>query len=122
MLAFYLIDLQLGEEGVEAVDLLPLLDKGVVLGDALQGQLVHQVDLVGLLEVLPHEALDGEGEGGAVEEDLAALGQEADHLVQHSLEVLAQQLVSLVQHQHSAVAHIGNLETETIRIQQWRNS
>ena len=114
------------------MDLLSLLHKCVVLGDSLQRQLVHQVDLVGLeeinyevscaiqnilrqivhlVEVLPHERLDGEGEGCAVEEDLAAGGQEGDHLVQHPLEVLAQQLVRLVQHQHLAFAHIGNLDT-----------
>ena len=41
-----------GEECVETVDFLPLRDVGVVLRDALQGQLLHQVDLIGLLEVL----------------------------------------------------------------------
>ena len=32
-----LVDLELGEESVETVDLLTLLDVGVVLGHALQG-------------------------------------------------------------------------------------
>lgn len=41
-----------GEEGVETVDLLPLSHVGVVLGDALQGELLHEVDLIGLLQVL----------------------------------------------------------------------
>lgn len=41
-----------GEERVEAVDLLPLGDIGVVLRYALQRQLLHQVYLVGFLEVL----------------------------------------------------------------------
>lgn len=41
-----------GEESVEAVDLLPLGDVGVVLSYALQSELLHQVDLVGFLEVL----------------------------------------------------------------------
>lgn len=41
-----------GEQRVEAVDFLPLRDIGVVLSDALQSQLLHQVDLVGLLEML----------------------------------------------------------------------
>jgi len=63
------------------VDLLSLLDKCVVLGDALQGQLVHQVDLVRLLQVLPHEGLDSQGEGSAVEQNLTTLGKEADDLV-----------------------------------------
>lgn len=41
-----------GEERVEAVDLLPLGDIGVVLSYALQCEFLHQVDLVGFLEVL----------------------------------------------------------------------
>ena len=41
-----------GEERVEAVNFLSLGDVGVVLGDALQSQLLHQVDLIGLLKVL----------------------------------------------------------------------
>lgn len=34
------------------MDFLPLGDVGVVLSDALQGEFLHQVDLVGFLEVL----------------------------------------------------------------------
>ena len=41
-----------GEERVEAVNFLTLGDVGVVLGDTLQSQLLHQVDLIGLLKVL----------------------------------------------------------------------
>ena len=53
--------------------LLPLLNKGVVLGDPFQRQLVHEVDLVGVLQVFPHERLHGEGESGGVEQDLSAV-------------------------------------------------
>lgn len=41
-----------GEESIEAVDLLPLCDIGVVLSYALQRKFLHQVYLIGLLEVL----------------------------------------------------------------------
>ena len=47
-----LIDLEFGEEGVEAVDLLFLLDEGIILSDTLQCQLVHQVHFVRLPHVL----------------------------------------------------------------------
>lgn len=40
-----------GEECVEAVNFLPFGDVGIVLSDALQRQLLHQVDLVGFLQV-----------------------------------------------------------------------
>ena len=95
--------MKLREESVEAVDLLPLLDKCVVLGDPLQSELVHQVDLVGLLQMLPHERLHSEWKGGAVEEDLSLSREEADHLVQHPFEILAQELVGLVKNQQLEV-------------------
>ena len=68
-------DIYPGEESVETVDFLPLCDVGVVLRDALQGQLLHQVDLIGLLEVLvlgrERRPLQGAGsrEGGLEMED-----------------------------------------------------
>lgn len=42
----------LGEESVEAVDLLPFLQEGVVLSDSAKGELVHEVDLVRLVHPL----------------------------------------------------------------------
>ena len=97
------------------MDLLPLLDEGVVLGDALEGELLHEVDLVGVAHVLAHEALDGEGEGGRVEEDLADGGQVGDQAVEHPLEVLREQLVRLVQAQDFALVNIGDLRDERDR-------
>ena len=44
-----LIDLQFGEESVEAVHLLFLLHIGVELCDASEGELIHQVDGVGVI-------------------------------------------------------------------------
>eukprot|EP00580_Thalassiosira_gravida_P008308 CAMPEP_0201633804 /NCGR_PEP_ID=MMETSP0493-20130528/6984_1 /ASSEMBLY_ACC=CAM_ASM_000838 /TAXON_ID=420259 /ORGANISM="Thalassiosira gravida, Strain GMp14c1" /LENGTH=112 /DNA_ID=CAMNT_0048105563 /DNA_START=633 /DNA_END=971 /DNA_ORIENTATION=- len=60
-----LVDFELGEEGVEAVDLLALFDIGVELGDAAEGKLLHQVDGIWFGDVLFAELLDGHGEGGA---------------------------------------------------------
>ena len=44
-----LVDSEFGEEGVQAVDLLSLIHIGIVLCDSPQSQLVHQIDLGGLL-------------------------------------------------------------------------
>ena len=41
-----LVHLELRKQGMQAVDLLTLLDKGVELRHALERELVHQVDLV----------------------------------------------------------------------------
>uniref|UniRef100_A0A182VJU9 Uncharacterized protein n=1 Tax=Anopheles merus TaxID=30066 RepID=A0A182VJU9_ANOME len=52
-----LVDLELREERVKTVHLLALLHEGVVLRDALQRQLLHQVDLVRIAQMLLHEVL-----------------------------------------------------------------
>ena len=91
------------------MDLLPLLDEGVVLGDALEGELLHQVDLIGVAHVLPHEALHGQGEGGGVEQNLAVGRKVSNETVQHSLEVLGKELVGLVQAEDLALFDVGDL-------------
>lgn len=91
-----LVDVQAGEEGVQAVYLLLLLDKGVVLGDSAEGELVHEVDFVGVVHVLVHELLDNDGEGGGEEHDLAVGGVEGDELVNGGGEFGREELVGLV--------------------------
>ena len=78
----------LGEKSVEAVDLLPLLHKCVVLRDALERQLVHEVDDVLLLEEAVLECFDRHGEGRREEHDLALLRHEGDEVLNDLLEVL----------------------------------
>lgn len=56
------------------MDFLPLLYKCVVLCDSLQGQLLHEVDLIGFPEVLFHELLHAQREGGRKQQDLAFFG------------------------------------------------
>lgn len=40
-----------GEERIKAMDFLPFGYIGVILGDSFEGQLLHQVYLIGLLQV-----------------------------------------------------------------------
>lgn len=97
----------LGEQRVQAVDLLLLLDVGVVLGDALEGELLHQIDLVWVVHVLLDELVNSAWKGSRVQEDLSVLWQEADDVVEHVLKVLGQELVGLVHHEHTALVHDG---------------
>lgn len=76
-----LVDLELGEEGIEAVDFLAFLDEGIVLGNTTKRQFVHQVDLVGLDHMLILEGLDNHGEGGRVQHDLAFLREVGEQLL-----------------------------------------
>lgn len=91
-----LVDLELREERVETVHLLALLHERVVLRDALQRQLLHQVDLVRIAQMLLHEVLHAQWECRGEQQDLALLWQSHYDMIQHAFEVLRQQLVRLV--------------------------
>jgi hypothetical protein len=42
----------LGEKSVETVDLLTLLDIGVVLGNTTKGKFIHEIDFIRIVHVL----------------------------------------------------------------------
>lgn len=104
-----LVDLELGEEGVEAVDLLPLFDVGVELGDAPEGQLLHEVDAVGIRDEFLAERLNRHGERGGEEADLMSLVTEVDDLLEDGLELRRQELVGLVHDDGPAFGQVGDL-------------
>eukprot|EP00355_Strombidium_rassoulzadegani_P006892 CAMPEP_0168617940 /NCGR_PEP_ID=MMETSP0449_2-20121227/5807_1 /TAXON_ID=1082188 /ORGANISM="Strombidium rassoulzadegani, Strain ras09" /LENGTH=101 /DNA_ID=CAMNT_0008658783 /DNA_START=344 /DNA_END=649 /DNA_ORIENTATION=- len=58
-----LVNFEFREQGIQAVQLLLLLQVGVVLRHSLEGQLVHQVDQFGVGHVVLEEALDLLGVG-----------------------------------------------------------
>ena len=90
------------------MDLLSLLYECVVLSDSLQRELVHEVDLVRGSHVFLHEGLDGQREGGGVEQDLTRAGEVGNEAIQHAFEVLGEELVRLVQAEDFALFHIGD--------------
>ena len=75
-----LVDLQFGEESVQAVNLLALLNEGIVLSDTAEGEFVHEVDFEGCVHVLIGESLDGDRESCTEQHDLAILGVELEEL------------------------------------------
>jgi hypothetical protein len=101
-------EMYLGEKGVETVNLLSLLDEGVVLGDSSKRELLHEVDLVGLNHVLLLEVLDDDGEGGREEGDLSLGGAEAEELLHYGLELGREELVGLVHDEGRALAQVGD--------------
>mmetsp|Transcript_21738 Transcript_21738/g.60442 ORF Transcript_21738/g.60442 Transcript_21738/m.60442 type:complete len:268 (+) Transcript_21738:158-961(+) len=104
-----LVDLELGEKCVETVELLLLLHKGIVLRDALQGELLHQVDDIRLLQEAVLELLHSDREGGRVQEDLALRVQKGNQLLDNGLELWRQQLVCLVHDQDVRLVHFCHL-------------
>jgi len=110
-----LVDLQFGEEGVQAVHLLPLFNVGIVLSNTAEGELIHEVDLVGIPHVVIREGLDGDREGGGEEHDLTVFRMELEQLLDDRGELGRQKLVGLIHDEHGALAQIGNLLRSQIK-------
>jgi hypothetical protein len=103
-----LVDVELGEEGVEAVYFLLFLNKGVVLGNTAQSEFVHQVDDVCIGHELVLERLDGHREGGREQADLSVGLALANEGLEHLLELGAEQLVGLVHDNDLALGQVGD--------------
>ena len=104
-----LVDLQLGEERVQAVHLLLLFYESVVLGDAAQRELVHQIDLVRCVHVLIGKVFDGDGEGGGEEHELTVLGMTPKDLLDGLKELDREQLICFIHNEHGAFAQVGDI-------------
>merc|ERR1719261_1113637 len=101
-----LVDLQLGEERVQAVTLLALLHESIELRDTLQRQLVHEVDLVGIRQELVLEVENRGRERRGEHQNLALLRDETHELLHDRLELRGQQLVRLVHHNVSTLGEV----------------
>ena len=81
-----LVDLQLGKEGIEAVDLLALLDVGVELRNSPERELVHEIDTVWVRDMVLTERLDRDRKGRAEETDLVVFVAKTNDLLKDGLE------------------------------------
>lgn len=103
-----LVDLKLGEEGIQAVDLLLFFNKGVVLSDTTERELVHEVDLIRIRHVLDRERLNGTRECSAEKHDLTVFWVELEEVLDDWGELWRQKLVSLVHDEHVAFAEVSD--------------
>mmetsp|Transcript_7413 Transcript_7413/g.30673 ORF Transcript_7413/g.30673 Transcript_7413/m.30673 type:complete len:333 (-) Transcript_7413:264-1262(-) len=103
-----LVDLEFGEERVQARHFLALLDEGVELRDALEREVVHEVDFVRVLDPAILEVLDRHRERRREQADLAALLAVRDELLDERLELGREELVGLVHDQRVALRQPGD--------------
>lgn len=99
-------DLELVEERREAVELLFLLEVGVILCQAFQCELVTRSDEERLLYEPLLEALDLLGVSGAEQPNLG-LGHQLDYLLDKFTKVCREQFVDLVKDQQLAMRQVG---------------
>jgi hypothetical protein len=115
-----------GEERVQTVHLLLLLQESIVLGDTAKRKLLHEVDFVRGFHVLVLKAersggrkqgekdrthlelLDNDGERGAEEHDLAFGGQELEQCFHDGGEFGREKLVRLVHDKDGTFAEVGD--------------
>lgn len=114
-----LVDLQLVEQGVQAMDLLLLLYESVVLGNTAEGELVHQVDLVGRVHMLVLEVLHHNGEGRTEEHHLPVLRVEAKELLDDGSKLGGQELIGFIHDERLASCEISYTLTGKIQDPAW---
>lgn len=76
-----LVDLELGEQSVEAMNLLPLFNKCTTVHNTLSGRFILQVDFMCICHEAILDVQDGLGESGRVHQNLAFLGKELDEIL-----------------------------------------
>lgn len=103
-----LVDLELGEKGVEAMHFLSFFDESVVLSNTTEGEFLHEVNLVGRVHVLILEILDDHRESRAKEHDLSVGGHKIEKLFHDRGEFGGKKLVCFVHDEDRAFAEVGN--------------
>ena len=104
-----LINLELGKERVEAVDLLSFFDVRVELRNTSQREFVHEIDTVGVGDKLLAKGLDRDGKGSAEQADLMFLVAFVDDLFQDGLGFRREKLVRFVHDNGFDMTQVGNL-------------
>jgi hypothetical protein len=97
---YSLVDLQLGEKCVQAMHLLAFLDESIELRDALECQLIHEIDFICIGHVLNLEIQDRRWKGGRVHQNLTVSWQEIDEVFDDGLELWTKQLICFI-HYHA---------------------
>jgi len=88
-------DIYLGEESVEAMHLLSLLHKSIILRNPFQGEFLHQVDLIGFSKEPFFEILHSNREGGWKEQNLPILRKERDDFFHQRLKFGREKFICL---------------------------
>lgn len=97
-------DVKLREERVQAVELLLLLEEGIVLRHSLQGQLVRDLDVLGRWHISLLEGTNLDGVRRAEQADLTIIWQHIDDLLDYFLELARDEAIDLIKDEQ--LAHI----------------
>jgi hypothetical protein len=104
-----LTNFEFGHQRVQTVQLLLLLQIGVVLGNTLESQFVSQSDKGGIGHVLDAESVNLDRVSRRVHHDLAIRAHQLNDVLNRLFEIRGQQLVDFIEHQHCAsfeVCHV----------------
>ena len=104
---YRLRDVQLREEGVQAVQLLPLLKEGIVLREPLQRQLVRDFDVLRRRHVALLKVADLHRIGRTKKTNLAARWHELKNVLDDLLELAGDESVDLIENDQFALVEFG---------------
>ena len=96
-----------------------LFEVGIVLGDTLQGQLIHQVNILRVRHVIFLETFDGYWISCGEERYLTIYRHEIKNFGYDDFEVIGEQLVDLIKHQHFTLIEFGDVLTRKIENSSW---
>ena len=115
-------DVQLPEEGVQAVDLVFLVDVAVVLGYAFEGEFFHDVDGFASFKVLLDETFNLHGIRRREQHELPLLWQHIKNLLNNWLEIHRQQFIGLIKNHNLAPAEVGDFSIlRQVENSSWRS-
>ena len=100
-------DVKLSEKGVEAVQLLFLLEEGVVLRETLQSELVSDLNVLGLGHIALLEVANLYRVGRREKADLAIVRHHFQNLLDYLLELAGDESINLIENAKLALVKLG---------------
>ena len=100
-------DVELGEEGVQAVKLLSFLQEGVVLCESLQSQLIRDLDVLGFGDVALLELTNFDWICCTEKANLAVLRAHFQNLLHDLLELSRDQPIDFIKNAHLTLVELG---------------
>lgn len=103
-----LVNIELGEKGIKAMDFFFFFKVSIVLGHTFKGQFIHQINELWLRHVLLLKASYSNWIGRREKRDVLLGRHKIYYLGNNNLEVIRKQFVDLIQYHHAAMIEFCN--------------
>lgn len=114
-----LVDVELWEQCVEAMEFFLLLEVGIVLGNTLQGEFIHEINILRVRNILFLEVFDCYWISCGEKWYLSIWWHEIKNFGYNDFKVIWEQLVDFIKNQHITLIEFGNVLTRKIENSSW---